>query len=263
MYKRETTILFKHFDIHSHLNFSQFDDEREDIIEQMRGEGIGTICVGTGLQTSKESIALAQEHEHIFATVGVHPTDWEEGFDENIFTPLLGERVVGVGECGLDYYRDDSHKKEQKELFEAQIAFAQQHSLPLMLHGRPKAGSMDAYEDMLEILEGNEVRGHVHFFAGNIDIAKQFVDRGFTIGFDGPITFTQEYDEVIRYIPLDMLCVETDAPFAAPEPYRGRRNSPLYVKHVLERVAEVRSESYEEIREATVENALRVFDIEK
>src|SRR5690606_31037631 len=104
--------------------------------------------------------------------------------------------------------------------------------------------------------------GHVHFFAGNIDIAKKFVEKGFTIGFDGPITFAREYDEVIRYLPLDHICVETDAPFASPEPMRGKRNSPLYVPYIVEAIAKVRGEDVEKVRQATYENALRVFGIE-
>lgn len=254
---------FTYFDIHSHLNFSQFDEDRDGIVKKMQAESIGTICVGTNLETSKESVKLAREHDHIFATIGIHPTDWEEEFNEGEFGNLLGDGVVGIGECGLDYFRDDSHKSEQKKLFESQIAFAVTHDLPLMLHGRPRAGSMDAYEDMLEVLEGNDVSGHVHFFAGTIDIARRFLDLGFTIGFDGPITFAREYDEVIRFIPLDMICAETDAPFAAPLPFRGKRNSPLYVPHVIDAIAKIREGDRNEVREATVRNALRVFKIDR
>lgn len=254
---------YRYFDIHSHLNFSQFDEDRDEVIGEMREERIGTICVGTDLETSKESVELADSHSHIYATVGVHPTDWKKGFKEEEFSALLGERVVGIGECGLDYYRDDLHKSEQMEIFEKHISFAQEKHLPLMLHGRPSKGTMDAYEDMLDMLEGKDLSGHVHFFAGNVDIARRFLDFGFTIGFDGPITFTHEYDEVINFIPLDMLCAETDAPFASPEPFRGRRNSPLYVPYIVEKISKVRKGDIEEVRSALVENALRAFKIDK
>lgn len=253
---------FEYFDIHSHLNFSQFDEDRESVLEVMRQEGVGTICVGTDVSTSKESVELANQYEHMWATVGLHPTDWKEGFDEENYRGLLGgEKVVGVGETGIDYFRSEEGKDEQRDIFARHIALAEEFHLPLMLHGRPSAGTMDAYNDMLDVLGTSDVVGHVHFFAGDVETARAFLDRGFTIGFDGPITFTREYDDVVRFIPLDRLCAETDAPFASPEPFRGKRNSPLYVQYIVEALARIRDEDVDVVRRATVENARRVFGV--
>lgn len=251
---------FEYFDIHSHPNFSQFDEDREGVLEEMRQKNVGTICVGTDVTTSKESIDLAHRYEHVWATVGLHPTDWKEGFDESEYRSLLGEeRVVGVGEVGIDYYRSEEGKDEQRDIFARHIRLAEEFKLPLMLHGRPSIGTMDAYKDMLDVLGKSDVVGHVHFFAGDVEIARAFLDRGFTIGFDGPITFTKEYDDVVRFIPLDMLCAETDAPFASPVPFRGKRNLPLYVQYVVEALARIRDEDVEVVRKATVANAVRTF----
>lgn len=260
--------MLKYFDAHSHLNFSQYDTDREEVIARMQKEDVWTITVGTDLKTSKEVVELAGQHEGIFATVGVHPTDWEEGFDEDTFRALVeNKKVVAIGECGLDYFRDQDRKKEQKELFERHIALAHELGLPLVIHGRPSAGSMDAYEDILGVLTthhsllATNCPGNVHFFVGNTRIAERFLDIGFTLSFDGPITFTRDYDEVVRYVPLAMLLAETDAPFAAPEPYRGKRNEPSYVQEVVSALARIRGEDEEKVREQTVQNTLKVFRV--
>jgi TatD DNase family protein len=209
----------------------------------------------------------------VFATVGVHPTDWEEGFDEEEFEELISHpKVVGVGECGLDYFRieadDKKTKDKQRDLFIRHIEFANQHEKPLMIHGRPKAGSMDAYEDIINILldsgfkiNESEFLGNIHFFVGNTEIARKFLDMGFTISFDGPITFTREYDEVIKYVPLERIMAETDAPFAAPVPYRGKRNSPLYIKEIYKAIAEIRGEDPEIVRNQLTQNALNYWNL--
>ena len=260
------------FDIHSHLNFSQFDEDREEVIKQMNDESIWTITVGTGLKTSEESVLLAEKHDHVFATVGVHPTDWEEQFVESEFDKFVSHpKVVGVGECGLDYFRievdDKKAKDKQRDLFIRHIEFASQHEKPLMIHGRPKVGSMDAYQDIYDILTTNHVLrstnypGNLHFFVGDKKTATNFLDKGFTISFDGPITFTRDYDEVIKYVPLERIMAETDAPFAAPDPYRGKRNNPLYVKEIYKAIAEIRGENPEIVRHQLTQNALNYWNL--
>lgn len=262
----------RYFDAHSHLNFSQFDEDRDQLIEMMRERGVWTITVGTNEMTSQEAIDLAQQHEHLFATVGLHPTDVEQSFDISKYSELAeNEHVVGIGECGLDYFRIDEHdveiKATQKRIFESHIELAHTHKLPLMLHIRPKAGTMDAYHDALEILESHKDSllsdrpGNVHFFVGDSDVAKRFLDLGYTVSYDGPITFSDDYNDAVRYIPLDMLLAETDAPYAAPVPYRGKRNEPAYVEHVVEAIARIKKEDIEHVREKTVQNTLRVFNI--
>lgn len=258
-------------DIHSHLNFSQFDEDREAIIAEMKEKGIATITVGTDKTTSREAVELAVQHDNIYATVGVHPTHIEESngvwevFDEAYYESLLGPKVVAVGECGLDYFRGDDTKDHQMELFEAQIAFVTKHTLPLMIHGRPSKGSMDAYEDIIEVLTAYSsqltAKGNIHFFVGDVVTAQKFLDLGFTLSFDGPVTFANDYDEVIRFIPNDMIMVETDAPFAAPAPHRGKRNSPLFVTHIADHIAKIRGVDRDVFRNQTVENARRIFGI--
>lgn len=262
----------RYFDIHSHLNFPDFDADRDEIIARMREEGIATITVGTDLESSRDAVALARVHPNLFATIGVHPTH-DALFDEDVFAELARDtHVVAVGECGLDYYRGESQeaeiKEKQKTLFEKQIVFALAHDLPLMLHCRPSPKSMDAYLDALTILSSyssrhaSALRGNVHFFAGTTDIARRFLDIGFTMSFDGPVTFTHDYDDVIRFLPKEMIMAETDAPFAAPEPHRGGRNEPAYVVLITEHLAAVRGENSEVFREQCVQNAVRVFGLE-
>jgi len=260
----------KYFDAHSHLNFPQFDEDRDEVIAEMREKGIATITIGTDLKTSKEAVALAEHYEHLFAAIGIHPTETaSEYIDISTYLEelLRHPKVVAVGECGLDYYRikndELSVKDNQKELFKKQIEFAITHDLPLMIHGRPSAGTMDAYEDIITIISNYKFSisnpGNVHFFVGDTDSAKRFLALGLTLSFDGPITFTHEYDEMIRSIPDDMILAETDAPFAAPLPARGRRNSPLLVPHVVSALARIKGLSEDEMRAKTVANTLRVF----
>jgi len=257
----------KFFDAHSHLNFPQFDEDREEIIEEMKNHGIATICVGTDKKTSRESVELAKNNRNIWAVIGLHPTDTDEDFLEREYEALLYERVVGVGECGLDYFRGREKEKKQKDVFHSQIQFALKQNLPLMLHLRPSVGSMDAYTEGLDILEsysreyGDTLRGNSHFFVGDSAVAKRFLDLGFTMSFDGPITFSNEYDEVIRYIPDDMILAETDAPFAAPIPHRGKRNSPLYIEAIVERLSALKQREKDEYGKVLVDTTLRIFGI--
>jgi TatD DNase family protein len=295
------------FDIHSHLTFADFDVDRDAVIVRMKEEKIGTITVGTDVQTSKDSIALAEKHEHLFATVGIHPT--HEGVHADFGgIPELARhpKVVAIGETGLDYYRSpqmsadetqmdaNEYKNKQRELFEQHIELAHEHNLPLMIHARSSKGTMDAYEDVLGILENkhqllstksqtkepkfqitklkptlnpqpstpnHHYLGNVHFFAGTVDVARRFLNLGFSLSFDGPITFASEYDEVIRFIPDDMIMAETDAPFAAPAPFRGKRNEPLYVRYIVEKIAALRGISVENCSHLVTKNALRCFKI--
>lgn len=270
----------KYFDIHSHINFSIFNKDREEIIKKMHNESVWSISVGTDLETSKEVIDLANKYENIFATVGLHPDDNSPPAGGEIFNPedykelVKNKKVVAVGECGLDYFRmggDEGDKsasrRRQKQNFVNQIEFALENDLPLMFHFRPSGKTMDAYEDGLEILNsykkthGDKLRGNAHFFAGSLDIAKKFLEIGFTLSFTGVITFADSYNEIIKYVPLNMIMSETDCPFVAPVPHRGGRCEPIYVKEVVKRIAEIRDEDIEIIREALVNNAFRVFPI--
>jgi len=182
---------------------------------------------------------------------------------------VKNKKVVAIGECGLDYYRIKNNKSEikntQKENLERQIQFALENDLPLMLHFRPSVKTMDAYMDGLDILNsyaknhGEKLRGNTHFFAGDLDTAGKFLNIGFTLSFTGVITFADNYDEIIKYTPLDMLMSETDCPFAAPSPFRGKRCEPLYIKEIVKRISEIKSIEYEKVEKTLVDNAFKIF----
>ena len=256
-----------YFDIHSHINFPEYDADREIVLARMKDTNTYTITVGTDLHSSKSAVELADSHPNAFACIGVHPVDDpSKSFEALEFQSLVqNPKVVAIGECGLDYFRLEgdsvSEKQRQKTLFEAQIMFALEHSKALMIHSR------SAYEDTLDVLAhfkkeyGDKLFGNVHFFAGDTAIAQKFFDIDFSISCTGVITFTHDYDEVIRYAPLDLLLSETDAPYVSPTPHRGKRNEPIYVAEVVKKIAELRGEDFETVKQAMVANALRRFTI--
>lgn len=278
---------YEYFDIHSHLYFPDFDNDREEEIKKIKKAKIGTITIGTGFETSQTAIEMANKHDNLFACVGQHPGDLntDSVFDERIRTLADNKKVVAIGECGLDYFRlppdhvldpekpdlpatvSQVSKSIQKTIFEYHIDLALEKDLPLMLHIRSSKGTMDAYNDSLDILEhhykisGSKLRGNAHFFAGDMDVLKRFLNIGFTCSFTGVVTFTQDYDEFVKYTPQDMIMSETDSPFVAPVPHRGKRNSPLYVPEVVKKLAEIRDESLEDLKKALISNTSRVFGV--
>ena len=263
----------QYIDIHSHLNDPRFDADLPDVLTRMRAAGVASIVVGTDREMSERAIALAEQHNDLWATIGQHPTDkHEEIFDEAWYgVAAKHPRVVAIGECGLDYHWPEHNKwlggeveekKRQRELFEAQIALAARVDKPLMVHGRPTKGTMDAYEDILDILkEYPSVRGNIHFFVGTIAIAKRFLDLGFTMSFTGVLTFTHDYDEVVKYIPLDHIMAETDAPYVAPAPHRGKRNEPAFVVETVRAIACIGGEDEQMVKEALLANSHRIFQL--
>lgn len=256
-------------DTHSHFNLSQFDTDRDAAIVRMGEAGVGTICVGIDMLTSKVAIEIAAIHKNIWAIVGVHPTHWEVEYNHDALKALAQKPfVVGVGECGLDYYRehDRKAKPQQKALFQAQIDLARELDLPLMLHIRPQNGFMDAYEEALHMLQEARItwptmRGTAHFFVGTKEIAREFINLGFHISFSGVITIFPEYEEVVRSVPIDRILPETDAPFAAPNPYRGTRNEPAYVVEVVKKIAEIKNLSVEETEVELLKNTKHLFKL--
>jgi TatD DNase family protein len=277
----------KYFDIHSHLNLKPLLENMDEVITRMREEGVGTITVGTDLLTSKMAIEIAEKNEHLYATVGLHPTDTMDGeFDMDAYLGLAGhEKVVAIGETGLDYYRlpelkaeSEKLKVKQKEIFLKQIEIAIKVGKPLMMHARPSKGSMDAYHDVLDILENYRLKtvdsrllvANFHFFVGDIEVSKRALDQGHTMSFDGPITFSRDYDEVIRFLPIESIMAETDAPFALPEPYRSTEGfratsgakvcEPWMVKEVYKKIAEIKGMGEEEVRIQILENTESFFN---
>lgn len=260
----------KYFDIHSHLNLSPLSERKEEVIKILVEKEAGTITVGTDFDTSVTAAAIAMESEHLYASVGLHPTEvMTKHFDINKFRELASKnKVVAIGECGLDYFRmdpaDTTTKNLQKEIFIQQIDLAIEKNLPLILHIRPQKGTMDAYEDVLEILEARKsenIRGDVHFFVGTPDIGKRFLDLGFYVSFTGVITFARDYDEVIRMTPIDKILTETDAPFVTPVPYRGEVCQPWMVEEVVKKIAEIKGLDPEQTRLQILENVKNLFNI--
>lgn len=263
----------KYFDIHSHLNLSPLIETKDEVISRMQENAVGTICVGVDFETSKKAIEIAtQNPEFIYATIGLHPSDVErEDFDFAQFESLAqNKNVVAIGECGLDYYRknDDEFKAKQKEIFLKHIELAQKIGKPLMIHARASKGSMDAYQDAIKVLEtyrlepsAHSLACNFHFFAGDLAIAQRIVKNGWSISFDGPITFARDYDEVIKNIPLENIMCETDAPFASPTPYRGKTCEPWMVIEVYKKIAEIKEIDLEDVRIKINENAVKFFGL--
>jgi len=260
----------KYIDIHSHLGFEDYGADKAEVINRMKESGVGTIAVGADLSTSIEAVKVANEFENVWACIGQHPTHKpEEIFEEKDYEELVkNPKVVAVGECGLDYFfRDqkiisdklkvESYKERQKEIFIKQIEFAIKHDKPLMLHIR------DAFDDAYDILKlyQGKVRGNVHFFTGKLETAQKFIEIGFTISFVGLITYVQDFDKIIKAVPLASLQAETDAPYVAPVPHRGERNEPSYVIEVYKKIAQIRGEDPELVRLQLLENARRVFRV--
>lgn len=277
----------KYIDIHSHVNFKAFDEDRDAVIKRALDSDTWVINVGTQIDTSRKAVEMTKEYpEGVYAIIGLHPihtgasyhdvkelgeggvefTSRGEVFDREKYLELLRDpKVVGIGECGLDYFRcTEETIEKQKEAFVAQIKIANEANKPLMLHIRnnPEDKTHDAYADSLVLLkEHAKVRGDVHFFAGSVEHAKAFVDFGFTLSFTGVVTFTHDYDEVIVATPIDMIMTETDAPYVTPAPYRGKRNEPVYVQEITKKIAQIKGLSEDEVSKTIIENAKRVFGI--
>lgn len=239
----------EYIDIHCHLNFSDFDIDREAIIAEMKEKKIGAIIVGTTFETSKKAVEIAEKHDNLWAIIGCHPIYAEEGFDYDAYKKLSTHpKVVGIGECGLDYkYPND----KQREVFEQQIKLAQDINKPLMLHIR------DAYKDVYEMLKDTSVRANAHFFAGTLEDAKNFIDLGYSISFTGVITFTHDYDALVKNVPADRIMSETDSPYVSPK--RGQRNTPLNVVDIVAKMAELRGDTLVHMKSTILENFKRNF----
>ena len=278
-------------DIHCHTNFAVYDNDREDVIKKTLEAGVALINVGTQKDTSKSGVELTGQYESgVYATVGLHPIHTSatyhdvdeigkegkgfnsrgEEFDMEYYRALAQDpKVVAIGECGLDYFRPDpSSDAKQRTAFLSQIALANEVEKPLMLHIRNGTDGRNAYSDAYDILKSEaRVTGNVHFFAGATEDAQKFLDLGFTCSFTGAITFpprrtgAYEYKELVEYIPLDMMHAETDAPYVTPVPERGKRNEPLYVRHVVKKIADIKGLELEEVEEALMKNAERVFGV--
>jgi TatD DNase family protein len=254
------------FDTHVHLNADQFEEDLEEVIGRAQAEGVShMVVVGFDRPTITKAMELAEAYDFIFACVGWHPVDAIDMTDEDLawIEELAAHpKVVAIGEMGLDYHWDKSPKDVQKDVFRRQIRLAKKVKLPIVIHNR------DATADVVEILreEGaGEVGGIMHCYSGSVEVAKECLDMNFYISLGGPVTFknAKKPKEVAEAVPLEKLLIETDCPYLAPHPYRGKRNEPAYVKLVAEQIAELKGLAFEEVAEATTQNAKRLFGINR
>ncbi|MFT5036834.1 MAG: TatD DNase family protein [Candidatus Azotimanducaceae bacterium] len=286
---------YKYIDTHAHVNINAFKDDFREVIDRTREAGVAHINIGTQRDTSARAVEIAQMYtDGVYAIIGLHPvhtsasyhdekelgknmtgfTSRGEVFDAAYYKDLAkSKKVVGIGECGLDYYRLESDTKEvQEKAFIAQIELANELNLPLMIHTRDSKGNSESakaeagvgniYDDTHTILKKYaKVKGNVHFYAGNWEQAKRFFDIGFTVSFTGVITFAKDYEEVVRNAPLDMIHAETDSPYVAPVPHRGKRCEPLFVTEVYKKIAEIKGEDEEKVCVQLMENAQRLYGI--
>jgi TatD DNase family protein len=252
------------FDTHAHLDDDRFDTDRENVIEQCKLEGVELIMnAASDVPTSLKAIALAKEYEFIYAAVGVHPHE-AKSMDKNTLK-VLGElasnpKVKAIGEIGLDYHYDFSPRDMQKQCFMEQIELAKQLKLPIIVHDRESHG------DTMDIFKKMDVKGMggvLHSFSGSAEMAKECLKLGFYLSISGSVTFKNNVKtiEAVKEIPLDMLLIETDSPYLTPVPHRGERNYPGYVRHVAEKIAEIKGVSLEDVAKKTLENGKRFFGI--
>lgn len=281
------------FDTHCHVHFNAFKDDMDDVVRSALEQDVAMITVGTQKDTSANGVKLAERYDHVWASAGLHPSHLlpgyvdedevafrsrQEAFDPDYYRELLRHpKVVAVGEMGLDYYHENKDvpleemKRIQAQAFEAGARLAMSEGLPVIIHCR------DAHDDQIELLtkiygpfvDGDPLRGVIHCFTGTTQDAQRYFNLGFLISFTGIITFPprkadieagkETLQDVVRWAPLDKILVETDAPYLAPVPMRGKRNLPEYVKHVAEKVAELKGVSYKEVEKETTKNTLNLF----
>jgi len=297
----------KYIDIHAHTNFEAFEEDRDQVISRALENDTWVINIGTQYDTSKKAVEITNEYEGVYATIGLHPIHTgasfhdgtelgEEGkeftsrgeiFDKEKYKELASQgKVVGIGECGLDYYHmDEGSIEKQKIAFISQIEIANELGLPLMLHvrnnpntihptlsGTPQEGNLthNAYFDVYELIKKyskvDGIKGVSHFFAGSVEDMKRFIEIGVCISFAGPITYKPnllicDYESVIKETPLDMILADTDSPYVAPVPHRGTRNEPLYVKDIVAKIAQIKGLEEEFVAKQIVLNAKKLFDL--
>ena len=251
-------------DTHVHLNSKKFNNNLEDVIQRALNNDVETmIVIGYDKDTNKRAIELAEKYPFIYATVGFHPTDARyikpEDF-ELLVKQLKHNKVVGIGECGLDFYWDKEYVDEQIEVFKRQIELSLQYNLPLIVHMR------EASEATYNVLsEYKNLKGIMHCYSGSPEMAKHFLDLGLHISLGGPVTFLNGHrpKKVAKMVPLNRILVETDAPYLSPHPFRGKTNEPARVKLVAEEIARIKEISYKELAKQTTYNAYKLFDIKE
>lgn len=251
------------FDSHAHIDDEKFDADRDQVIQRALENGvIGIINAGASMASSARSVALAEKYESVYAAVGIHPHDAKDAIEsdyEQLIQWTTLAKVVAIGEIGLDYYYDLSPRDVQRSVFIRQLDVARQTDKPFIIHDR------DAHGEVLDILkkEAKGIRGVLHCFSGSLEMAQEIIKMGWYISIAGPVTFKNaaKLPEIVAKVPLERLLVETDSPYLTPQPHRGKRNEPAYVKLVAEQVAGLRGIELTTLAEATRENIRNLFKI--
>lgn len=247
----------KIFDTHSHYDDIKFDKVRDELLSSLESRNVGkVITCGVDMPSSLRSKKLAEKYDYIYFAAGIHPENMDEVCCTDFIKEMSGhEKCVAVGEIGLDYYFDSSSAEKQKQVFEKQLILSKELNLPVIVHDR------DAHADTLELLKKHRPKGVVHCFSGSPETAKEIVSLGMYIGIGGVITFknAKRLPEVAKELPLNRILLETDCPYLAPEPFRGKLCNSAMIEYTAKRLAEIRNISYEEVLEATFENAVNLF----
>ena len=251
-------------DSHSHLDDERFNEDRDILIKSLKDNKVDiAINIGADLETSINSVNLANKYDNIYATIGVHPHSASEVTLEtlNKFRQMSkNKKVVAIGEIGLDYYYDNSPRDLQRKWFKEQVELAKELNLPVVIHSRD--ATQETFDIIKEAQDGT-LRGVLHCFSGSIQMAIEYIKLGFYISIGGPVTFknARVVREVAESVPLDKLLIETDSPYLTPEPYRGKRNEPMFVRYVAEKIAEIKKISVEELASHTSRNTKELFEI--
>lgn len=253
------------FETHAHYDDAQFNEDRDQLIRSFSQNGIEYVVnIGSSVESCRQTVELIKQYDFLYAALGVHPSEVQYITDE-FFAWLEEEirtnpKVKAVGEIGLDYYWQEPERSLQQEWFKRQIEMAKRLQKPLVIHSRDAA--KDTY-DIMAALKCGEIGGVIHCFSYSVEEAKKYLDMGFYIGIGGVVTFknAKKLQEVTDYVPLDRILLETDSPYLAPEPNRGKRNSSLNLTYIAKRIAEIKNVSYEEVVEKTNENARRMYGI--
>ena len=249
------------FDSHAHYTDKAFNDDRENMLGSLRESGIcGVINCGADIESSVFSVELANKYDYIYAACGIHPEEADkipENYIEIIRNLATNEKCVAIGEIGLDYYWRQDNKEKQKELFEKQILLSKELDLPIIVHDR------EAHGDTLEILKKHKPKGVLHCFSGSPETAEEILKLGMYIGLGGALTFknARKAVEVAQMLPLDRLLLETDCPYMAPVPFRGKRNYSGYIPYIAEKIAEIKGIDTQTVLDITSENAKKLFDL--
>ena len=251
------------FDSHAHYNDEKFNGDRDELIKSIYNEGVTRIInAGYSLESSKKALEIAKDYDFMNVIVGISPNDIDNFKDDDLDEIEIltkNEKVVAIGEIGLDYYWNKENKELQKHVFISQIEIANKLNLPVVIHTR------EAIFDTLEILKNNNCnkKGVFHCCPLNVDLVREGLKLGFYISFAGPITFknSKNADEIIKMVPLDRILIETDCPYLSPEPLRGKRNDSRNVKYMAQKIADVKGISIEEVAKATYNNAKKIFQI--